>query len=280
MKRVMQRCLWLLLLGSAWSMAAEPLRVVTAGASVTAIVQELGLAEQVVGIDSTSVPLLEERGLTNGGYQRQLSAEGVLSLKPDVLLGTEEMGPPPVLAQLREAGVDVVVLSASPSLNTLYNNIAAVGERFGHGAQAADLTQRIQADIAALPAPSEPAPLAIFVLTHSANGMLVAGEGTVGDSLIRLGGMSNPAADSFAQYRVLSAESLLSLAPQWILTTQKGLDMVGGVDGLLKQQPALAATPAGLAKQVVAMDDSLLVGGFGPQIAPTLRELRETAAGQ
>ncbi|WVM92296.1 hypothetical protein ULG90_22115 [Halopseudomonas pachastrellae] len=55
------------------------------------------------------------------GYQRQLSAEGVLSLKPDVLLGTEEMGPPPVLAQLREAGVDVVVLSASPSLDTLYS---------------------------------------------------------------------------------------------------------------------------------------------------------------
>ena len=112
MKRVMQRCVWLLLLGSAWSMAAEPLRVVTAGASVTAIVQELGLAEQVVGIDSTSVPLLEERGLPNVGYQRQLSAEGVLSLKPDVLLGTEEMGPPPVLAQLREAGVDVVVVRA------------------------------------------------------------------------------------------------------------------------------------------------------------------------
>ena len=85
----------------------------------------------------------------------------------------------------------------------------------------------------------------------------------------------HPAADSFAQYRVLSAESLLSLAPQWILTTEKGLDMVGGVDGLLSQQPALAATPAGLAKQVVAIDDSLLVGGFSPQIAPALRELRE-----
>ena len=204
MKRVMQRCLWLLLLGSAWSMAAEPLRVVTAGASVTAIVQELGLAEQVVGIDSTSVPLLEERGLPNVGYQRQLSAEGVLSLKPDVLLGTEEMGPPPVLAQLREAGVDVVVLSASPSLDTLYSNIAAVGERFAHGAQAADLTQRIQADIAALPAPAEPAPPAIFVLTHSANGMLVAGEGTVGDSLIRLGGRRQLCPVSCAVGRVLA----------------------------------------------------------------------------
>ncbi|MAG67277.1 MAG: hemin ABC transporter substrate-binding protein [Pseudomonadales bacterium] len=280
MKVWMQRCFWVLLLGSTWSMAAEPLRVVTAGASVTAIVQELGLGDQVVGIDSTSVPLLEERGLPNVGYQRQLSAEGVLSLEPDVLLGTEEMGPPPVLAQLREAGVDVVVLSASPSLETLYANIAAVGERFGQGAQAADLTQRIQADIAALPASPEPAPPAIFVLTHSANGMLVAGEGTIGDSLIRLGGMSNPAADSFAQYRVLSAESLLSLAPQWILTTTKGLEMVGGVDGLLSQQPALAATPAGLAQQVIDIDDSLLVGGFSPQIAPTLRELRETAADQ
>ncbi|MGI3131781.1 heme/hemin ABC transporter substrate-binding protein [Halopseudomonas pachastrellae] len=280
MKVLIQRCLWVLLLGSAWSMAAEPLRVVTAGASVTAIVQELGLGEQLVGIDSTSVPLMADRGLPNVGYQRALSAEGVLSLKPDVLLGTEEMGPPPVLAQLRDAGVDVVVLSASPDLDTLYANIEAVGARFAHVEQATALNQRIQADIAALPAMSEPAPPALFVLTHSANGMMVAGAGTVGDSLIRLGGMSNPAAESFSQYRVLSAEALLSLAPQWILTTSKGLEMVGGTDGLLSQQPALAATPAGQAQQVVDIEDSLLVGGFSPHIAPALRQLRETAAGE
>ncbi|UJJ30470.1 heme/hemin ABC transporter substrate-binding protein [Halopseudomonas maritima] len=280
MKVLIQRCLWVLLLGSAWSMAAEPLRVVTAGASVTAIVQELGLAEQLVGIDSTSVSLMAERGLPNVGYQRALSAEGVLSLKPDVLLGTQEMGPPPVLAQLRDAGVDVVMLSASPDLRTLYANIEAVGVRFAQVEQAAALNQRIQADIAALPAMSEPAPPALFVLTHSASGMLVAGAGTVGDSLIHLGGMSNPAADSFSQYRVLSAEALLGLAPQWILTTSKGLDMVGGTDGLLSQQPALAATPAGQAQQVVDIEDSLLVGGLSPHIAPALRQLRETAAGE
>lgn len=46
----------------------------------------------------------EARNLPKFGYQRQLNAEGILSLRPSAIAGTEEAGPPEVIEQLRSSG--------------------------------------------------------------------------------------------------------------------------------------------------------------------------------
>jgi iron complex transport system substrate-binding protein len=73
------------------------------------------------------------------GYQRQLSAEGILSLRPDVLVGTEEMGPPPVLAQIRKAGVRVELFSSKAELPAVDENLKHLGQLLGSEQQAATL---------------------------------------------------------------------------------------------------------------------------------------------
>ena len=52
-----------------------------------------------------SYPKRPRRRLPKIGYQRALSAEGILSLRPTVVIGTTEAGPPTVIEQLRAAGV-------------------------------------------------------------------------------------------------------------------------------------------------------------------------------
>ncbi|MCY4235162.1 MAG: hypothetical protein OXE74_02460 [Cyanobacteria bacterium MAG CAR2_bin_4] len=42
------------------------------------------------------------------GYVRRLSAEGILSLAPDLLIAARDAGPDPVLQQLQRSGVVVV----------------------------------------------------------------------------------------------------------------------------------------------------------------------------
>lgn len=256
---------------------ADELRLISAGASITALVRALDLEQSLVGVDSTSLPLVAGSDLPNIGYPRTLSAEGLLSLTPDVLLGSEEMGPPAVVEQLRQAGVEVIVLSAEASLETLFANIEQVGLRFDRQAAANDLRLRLQASIDALPPIREPRPEALFLLSHSAGSLLVAGDNTVGNSLIVLGGMSNPVAGRFGQYRALSAEAFLQLRPQWLLTTSQSLDMAGSVQALLALQPALQATPAGRSGQVLGVDGTQLVGGFSPEITATLLQLRQAA---
>ncbi|MGO7983278.1 hypothetical protein ACC691_36090 [Rhizobium johnstonii] len=52
----------------------------------------------------------------------------------------------------------------------------------------------------------------------------------------------------------------------------KGLESVGGVDGLLTAVPALAATPAGAHRRFVDMSDTDILA-FGPRSARVLDAL-------
>ena len=82
------------LLVSYHAVAAElPQRWVSAGGALSEWVCALGGESKLVGVDTTSQHPQTLKALPSIGYQRQLSAEGILSLRPQILIGTEEMGP-------------------------------------------------------------------------------------------------------------------------------------------------------------------------------------------
>jgi iron complex transport system substrate-binding protein len=116
-----------------------PQRWVSAGGALSEWVMALGGESKLVGVDTTSQHPDALKALPSIGYQRQLSAEGILSLRPQVLVGTEEMGPPPVLAQIRGAGVQVEMFSAQPDLPTLKGNLQHLGKLLGTDAKANEL---------------------------------------------------------------------------------------------------------------------------------------------
>lgn len=121
-----------ILLGTGMAQAAElPQRWVSAGGSLSEWVVALGGESKLVGVDTTSQHPQALKQLPSVGYQRQLAAEGVLALRPDILIGTEEMGPPPVLKQLEGAGVRVETLSAKPDLEALESNLKKLGDWLG-----------------------------------------------------------------------------------------------------------------------------------------------------
>lgn len=125
-----------LLFSHAAAAAELPQRWVSSGGSLSEWVVRLGGEGRLVGVDTTSLHPQSLRQLPSVGYQRALSAEGVLSLRPDILIGSEEMGPPPVVAQIAAAGVRVESLSAKPDLATLERNVLRLGELLGVPAQA------------------------------------------------------------------------------------------------------------------------------------------------
>ena len=88
------------------SSSATSSRIVSLNGDVTETIFALGLGGNLVGVD-TSAPYPARRvaRLPKIGYQRTLSAEGILSLRPTVVIGTAEAGPPEVIQQLRSAGV-------------------------------------------------------------------------------------------------------------------------------------------------------------------------------
>jgi len=253
-------------------------RIVSVGGAVTETVFALGAQGQLAGVDTTSLFPVDATKLPQVGYARTLSAEGVLALKPQLLLASGEAGPPLVLAQLRSAGVRVEVLDDQHRFDGVLARTQRIGALCGREREAAQLVARLQQDWAARPKPPAGAPpRVLFVLAHAAGQLRVAGEGTSADAMLTLAGARNALA-GVQGYKPLTAEAALQAAPDVVLCTTQGLDAQGGADGLLKA-PGLALTPAGRARRVASME-ALLLLGFGPRLPQAVAELTDRLHGR
>ena len=260
---------------SPWS-RAQPKgapRLITLGGSITEIVYALGAEAQLVGTDSTSFYPPAAAKTPKVGYFRQLSAEGILSLRPDVIVGTDDIGPPAVIDQVRSAGVKVELVKVDHSWGEVQRKLQAVGRACGREASARELQARldeqwraVQAEVAAFQGPR---PRVLFILAHSQTPR-VAGAGTAADAMIRFFGGINAMPD-FEGYRALTAESLAQAAPDVILTTDQGLQEQGGADTFWRR-PELALTPAYKSRALATLDALELIG-FGPRLPQSVRTL-------
>lgn len=266
------------LLLSTPTLAGElPQRWVSAGGALSEWISALGGEQRLVGVDTTSQHPESLKALPSIGYQRQLSAEGILSLRPDVLVGTEEMGPPPVLAQIRKAGVRVELFSSKAELAAVDENLKHLGALLGSEQQAATLAsdyhrqlQGLQDKIKQAQA-SQKAPGVLLLVGHAGAKPLIAGLGTSGDWLLRQAGARNLA--DHQGYKNFSVEALAALDPDVVVFSDRALAGEAALQALIKENPALAGSRAVRDKRLLSLDPTLLVGGLGPRLPATLHEL-------
>lgn len=252
--------------------AQEASRIISLGSSVTEILYALGLQEQIVAVDTGSQFPEAAKSLPKVGYMRTLSAEGLLSLQPKLIIGTTEAGPPQTLAYLKEAGVDCLIVPEEHSLEGVEKKITAIGERLQRNKEAQALVQQLQevkTKLSALPARH---PKVVFISSRGANGLMAAGTDTAAHAMLSLANAKN-VADTYQGYKPLSAEYLMVAEPEVIVTGTRTLETSGGLEAFL-QHPALKNTPAGKSKRVVALDDIYLLG-FGPRAGEAALELSE-----
>lgn len=263
----------LLAIPMAAAAAEPPRRVVAVGGGITEIVYALGAGDRLVAADSTSVHPPEAGRLPKVGYLRSLSAEGVLSLAPQLVLAAPDAGPPAVLRQIREAGIELVMLPNQHTVESLRANVRAVAAALGAEREGATLEARIASEWrAAQKAVMRPArpPRVLFLLAHSANNAMISGEDTSADAMIRFAGGINALA-GVTGYKPLTAEAVVAAAPDVILVTREGLKAIGGAEGLFRR-PGFRLTPAARSRRVVALDALYLIG-FGPRLPQAVREL-------
>jgi iron complex transport system substrate-binding protein len=250
-------------------------RIVPLNGSVAEIVWALGLGDNVVGVDTSATYPPEARQLPSIGYQRRLSAEGILSLNPTVIIGTKEAGPPEVIQQLREAGLPVVLIQEEPSLETPGAKIRAVARALGVPSRGEALARQTEQEIAeakTLAAQATSKPRVLFLYLRGTQAQMIGGRGTGADVMIEAAGAIDAGAESGIDgYKPMTPEALVAAQPDVLLLLQNGLESVGGVEGLL-QIPGIAETPAGRNRRVVALDDLYLLG-MGPRTGQALRDL-------
>ncbi|MFE7436345.1 hemin ABC transporter substrate-binding protein [Streptomyces tendae] len=253
--------------------AAE--RIVPLSGSLSEIVFTLGLGDRVVARDVTAT--FEQAAklpvVTRG---HDVSAESVLSLKPDLVLAETTSGPEEAVDQIRAAGVPVLFVEAAGGLDDVGPRIGAVADALGVPAAGKELTrrseQRIEAVRGDVPHGEEPR-VAFLYLRGSASVYLIGGKDSGAGSLIEAAGAVDAGAASGLDkdFTAITSEALVKAAPDAILVMSKGLESVGGIDGLVKI-PGVAQTPAGMDRRIVSVEDGVLLN-YGPRTDQVLKSV-------
>ncbi|WP_447882415.1 heme/hemin ABC transporter substrate-binding protein [Serratia fonticola] len=253
------------------AVAAE--RIVSIGGDVTEIAFALGAGDEVVARDSTSLHPAAVQKLPDVGYMRQLNAEGILALKPTLILTTELAEPALVLKQLADSGVKVVRIPGDTTVQAVPEKISVIADAINRSSQGKQLAERYQQQLAAIA--NTPLPVKVlFVMSHGGITPMAAGQQTAADAIIRAAGLKN-AMQGFSRYRPLSQEGVIASAPDLLLVTTDGVRSIGGQENLWLL-PGMALTPAGKNRRVLIVDDMALLG-FGLETPQALGLLRKAA---
>jgi iron complex transport system substrate-binding protein len=249
-------------------------RLICVGGALTEIVYALDASADLAGVDTTSLYPPAAQALPSVGYARTLSAEGILALAPSMVLATEDAGPSTVLRQLENAGIAVHVLAANHQFEGLLQRVQKVGELTGHVREATELQTRLRNEWQLvrtnIETHSAASPRVLFILSHSMSQIMVAGQETSADAMLRYAGARN-AMQGFTGFKPLTPEAVIAAQPDIILLTDLGLKAAGSKAAILKL-PGLAQTPAGRKQRIVSMETMLLLG-FGPRLPLALKEL-------
>ncbi|MDE1181932.1 ABC transporter substrate-binding protein [Paraburkholderia sp.] len=255
-----------------------PRRVIAIGGALAEIVFALDKSATLVATDTSCTYPIAAQKLPKVGYQRTLSAEGVLSMRPDLILASAEAGPPGVMQQIAQTGVEVVSFSEKHDVDSLRQKIDGIARELGAVDAGASLRKRVDADwqqamkdVAASSLASRAQPLRVlFLLNPSGSQPMVAGQHTAADAMIAYAGATN-AIQGFGGYRTLSPEALITAAPDVVMTTDDTLAVSGGAAAILRA-PGFASTPAGKHARLVSLDTLLLLG-FGPRLPAAVTAL-------
>ena len=267
------RWLSLLLVPLALSTAVAAQRIITIGGDVTRIVCALNAQQDLVARDSTSLHPISVQKLPDVGYMRQLNAEGILALRPTLVLASELAKPTLALQQVAQNGVKVVDISGESSLSAIDDKIRTIASALHREPAGEALREKMRQQLNSVPATPLPVRV-LFILAHQGMSAMAAGQGTAADAAIRAAGLTN-AMGSLQRYQPLSQEGVIASAPQLIVMTADGVRTLGGKDKLW-QLPGMAFTPAGKQRQLLVVDDMALLG-FGIDTPAAILTLRQAA---
>ncbi|SFD05489.1 heme/hemin ABC transporter substrate-binding protein [Spirosoma endophyticum] len=265
------------LMGSSYALAArpaqdEPIRIVSLDGTVSEILCDLGLQSLIIGVDVTSTYPETLKKLPKVGHNRSISAEGVISLKPTLVLTSTNAGTKSeVIEQIKSAGIKVITFQQEFSVAGTKKLIQDIATTCQVGSRAKPLIKKLESDLAQVKkAPNSPKVL--FIYARGTGTMMVSGRGTPIEKMIELAGGVNATPD-FENYKPLTAEALVTANPDVILLFDSGLESLGGTAGLLAVQ-GIAQTNAGKNSRVIVMDGHLL-SGFSPRLGKALQELSQ-----
>jgi iron complex transport system substrate-binding protein len=247
-------------------------RIITAGSALTETVCALGDCDKIIASDRTSLYPAHIQQLPSIGYRGGINAEGILSLKPTLVIAEKDYVEDAVLQQLTASGIKLVIIDRKYTFNDTKKFIAQIATALNRDAEGKKLIAKIEGEFAEANTMLKKAtsvPKVLSVYNRGTSTISVAGKNTFGEILSYAGATS--AVSDVEGYKPLNTEALIAANPDYLLMVSTGLESLGGIDGALKI-PGVAQTVAGKRKQIISIE-SLKLTNFGPRFGEAVKEL-------
>lgn len=255
-------------------------RIVSLGGSITEVLYKLGLGSRVVARDTTSYIPLEAMKKPDLGLLFRLNAEPILALKPTLILATADAGPPPVIAQLRQAGVTIVLVPDEASPEGVKKKLRIIAAAVGQVARGEELVRGLERDLLALKsqlsqASKQPTKRVLYLYPRDPRNTFICGDEASGAGLLTLAGAENAAKSVRGTGALrgcvnITAEAVVAARPE-VIVAPFFPDQPLTLENLL-QLPGVAQTPAGQNKRLVAVE-VLYLSGYGYTVAQAALDL-------
>lgn len=248
------------------------IRIVTAGSVVTETVCALGDCDKIVASDRTSLYPAHIQSLPSIGYRSSINAEGILSLRPDLVIVEKDYVDEAVLSQLRSSRIAIVMVKQQFSFEGAKETIEVIAKALNRNTEGEGLIAKIEGELAEAQswvAQSKESPKVLGVHNRGTALVNIAGEKTFTDIFPYVGATN--AIKGVKGYKSLNSEALIASNPDYILFFDSGLQSLGGVAGALKIQ-GVAQTTAGKKKQIIAIE-GIKLSNFGPRFGEAVKEL-------
>jgi iron complex transport system substrate-binding protein len=256
------------------AMAQASPKIVSVNGTISEILAGIGMEANIIGTDVTSNYPETLKNKPKVGHNRNLSAEGILALQPEIVTGLATEVKPELVAQLKSTGIKLVLFNQTFSAEGTRKLIREVAQAFGKAQMADPLIKKLDADLAgaAKVIKTTKKQKVLFIYARGTGTMMVAGEGTQMAQIIEMAGGVN-AVSGFTDFKPLTPEALVAANPDVILLFSSGMQSLGGTAGLLNVQ-GVNQTNAGKNKRFITMDGELL-SSFGPRLGLAVNELAQ-----
>ena len=247
-------------------------RIVTAGSSSTEIVCALGFCDKIVATDRTSLYPECVQNLPSIGYRSGIGAEGMIAMRPVLVIFEDGYVKDEVITQLKSTGIPTLLVGHEQNFESTKARIRAIAEALRKSVEGEALIDKIAEELDKLNArvnATSSRPTVLCVFNRGTGNMMVAGKNT-SFGLIEIAGVVNVLED-VEGYKPLNTESLIRANPDYILFFSTGLASIGGMEGALKIA-GVAQTTAGKKRQIIAMD-GLMLTNWGPRLAEAALQL-------
>lgn len=249
-------------------------RIVALANGSAEIIDAMGFKKLIVGRDIASTDeSLKEIPVVSSGHQ--VVAEKIIALQPDLVIIDESVGPQEAIAAVRKAGIRIELINEVWNVGDITKKVNAIAQLLGLPLTGKALSDAITSKISQVGQKVNSSPRIAFLYLRGGSSIyLLGGKGSGADSMLNaIGAVDVGAAVSSVPFAPFTAESFAVEDPEILLVMSKGLESVGGVEGLVAL-PGVAQTTAGKKRAVIAIDDSLLLS-FGPRTPDLLLKIAE-----